>query len=285
VMGANIGTTVTNTLVSLGHLGNRLEFRRAFAAATCHDFFNFLAVAMLLPLELATGFLSRLSGLLASVIPQGAAGKLPNPVKGASNLILKPLESALSQITSNQVLAAALMVLVAAAIIFGSLVALVKTLRALAARRLEGYVARALDEKPLTGMAVGGVATAMVQSSSITTSLLIPFAGTGIVKLEQVFPITLGANVGTTITALLASMGAPAETFHLAVQISLVHLLFNVIGILLIYPARSIRQIPLGLARGLARVAERSKAVAIVYIVVLFYGLPAALTLASHYLG
>ena len=55
IMGANIGTTVTNTLVSLGSARESNEFRRAFAAATVHDFFNVFAVAILLPLELATG--------------------------------------------------------------------------------------------------------------------------------------------------------------------------------------------------------------------------------------
>jgi len=47
VMGANIGTSVTNTLVSLGHISHGQEFRRAFAASTVHDFFNLLAVAVL----------------------------------------------------------------------------------------------------------------------------------------------------------------------------------------------------------------------------------------------
>ena len=55
VMGANIGTSMTNTLVSLGHSGRRAEFRRAFAAATVHDMFNWLCVAILLPVEVITG--------------------------------------------------------------------------------------------------------------------------------------------------------------------------------------------------------------------------------------
>ena len=59
IMGANIGTTVTNTIVSLAHMGRRDEFVRAFSIATCHDFFNFMTVAVLLPLELATGFLTK----------------------------------------------------------------------------------------------------------------------------------------------------------------------------------------------------------------------------------
>jgi sodium-dependent phosphate cotransporter len=51
IMGANIGTSVTNTIVSMGHVGNAEEFRRAFAGATIHDMFNWLSVIVFLPLE------------------------------------------------------------------------------------------------------------------------------------------------------------------------------------------------------------------------------------------
>lgn len=61
VMGANIGTSITNTIVSLGHMTAKQEFQRAFAGATVHDFFNLLAVAVFLPLELATGFLHKVA--------------------------------------------------------------------------------------------------------------------------------------------------------------------------------------------------------------------------------
>ncbi|MEI5617209.1 thymidylate synthase, partial [Streptomyces brasiliscabiei] len=61
IMGANIGTTVTNTLVSLGHVRYKDEFKRAFASATIHDFFNLLAVAIFLPLEMAFGILEKIS--------------------------------------------------------------------------------------------------------------------------------------------------------------------------------------------------------------------------------
>ena len=54
IMGANIGTSVTNTIVSLGQAGDRNQFRRAFGGATVHDMFNWLCVLVLLPLELAS---------------------------------------------------------------------------------------------------------------------------------------------------------------------------------------------------------------------------------------
>ena len=57
IMGANIGTSVTNTIVALGQVQKRNEFRRAFAGATVHDMFNWLAVICLLPVEWLTGMI------------------------------------------------------------------------------------------------------------------------------------------------------------------------------------------------------------------------------------
>ena len=79
VMGANIGTSVTNTLVSLGHVSRRVEFQRAFAGATLHDFFNWMAVLLLLPLQLLTGFLGKASSFLAAVLEGAGGAKLFNP--------------------------------------------------------------------------------------------------------------------------------------------------------------------------------------------------------------
>ncbi|MDH5671111.1 MAG: Na/Pi symporter [Myxococcales bacterium] len=281
IMGANIGTTVTNTIVALGHIGRPDEFRRAYSAATCHDFFNFMAVAVLLPLEIATGFLEKTSGLMASMVGTGGGGKLPNPIKTATKAALEPITGAIEGITDDKQAASIILIAVSVAIIFLTLTGLVKVLRSLTASRLSVYVTRSLDSSAYAAMLIGVVITVMVQSSSITTSVLVPLAGAGLVTLEQVFPITLGANVGTTVTALLASMAAPPETAALAVQIALVHLLFNLVGIIGVYPLNPIRQIPLRAASWLAVTAVRSKRVALLYIVVLFYGLPAGLIAVS----
>lgn len=277
IMGANIGTTVTNTMVSLGHAGRKDEFRRAFAAATCHDFFNFLAVALLLPLELATGVLEKTSGWLAAVISGGGGAKPPNPVKRLVQASLDPLNSGLNALAPSSRTASILLLIVSLVLIFVSLYLLVKTLRSLAGTRLQTYIARALDTNAWVGLLVGLIVTVMVQSSSITTSVMVPLAGAGIVTVRQVFPVTLGANVGTTITALLASMALPPETAQLGVQIGLVHLLFNLGGLVLVYPVKYTREIPIRAAEKLADLAVRSRPLAFMYVVVLFYGLPALL--------
>ena len=97
--------------------------------------------------------------------------------------------------------------------------------------------------------------------------------------------ITLGANIGTTVTALLAALAATGENAAAGLTIALVHLLFNLSGTVLVYPVPAIRQIPLRLAQGLADMAVRSKALAISYVSFLFYAIPALFAAANRMLG
>jgi sodium-dependent phosphate cotransporter len=284
IMGANIGTTVTNSVVALGHMSRPDEFRRAFSTATCHDFFNFMAVGTLLPLELTTGVLTRTSASLTQFLGAGGGGaKLPNPIKTAAKAGLAPIQSAIDAIGLSSKVSAVVLILVSAVIIFTALLLIVRTLRQLAAGRLQTYIARSLDSSAWVGLLVGVVVTIMVQSSSITTSVLVPLAGAGIINLRQAFPITLGANIGTTFTSLVASTAGAAETAHLGLQIALVHLLFNLLGTALIYPLPFTRNIPLRLAEWLADVAVRSRKAALAYVFGMFYGLPALLVFISRY--
>jgi solute carrier family 34 (sodium-dependent phosphate cotransporter) len=126
--------------------------------------------------------------------------------------------------------------------------------------------------------------TVMVQSSSITTSLLVPLAGAGVLTLRQAFPITIGANIGTTVTALLAALAATGVNAEAGITIALVHLLFNLTGTVLIYPIETIRNVPLAAAKWLADTAVRSRRWALVYVIVLFYALPAALAVLNRFL-
>lgn len=112
-----------------------------------------------------------------------------------------------------------------------------------------------------------------VQSSSITTSIMIPLSAAGVLSLRNAYPVTLGANVGTTITALLASLATGRPE---ALTIALVHTLFNVAGIILLYPVPFMRQIPLRLAEGLAGLAARRRTAVFGYIIITFIVIPAA---------
>lgn len=282
VMGTNIGTTVTNTVVSLAHMTRRDEFQRAFAVATCHDFFNFLTVAVLLPLELATGLGRRVATALSGLVSGMGGVDYDSPLKGAISAGIAPLHWLAEALVESGSSRGAFIAIGSALVIIAALVLLVRVMRAAMQSRIESNVSLFLGRHAVLAILFGAVATVMVQSSSITTSLLVPLAGAGLITLNQAFPVTLGANVGTTVTALLASMAVSGANAQAGIIIALVHLLFNVTGIVMIYPIPAVREIPLGLARWFAGVARRSRGWAVVYIVVLFYGLPSLFAFLSQ---
>ena len=282
IMGANIGTTVTNTVVSLAHMSRRDEFKRAFAVATCHDFFNFITVLILLPLELATGFLQRTATAIASRISHVGGVEYENPLKEALSLALSPIKGALGAVSSGRG-TAILLIIVSGVLIYVALFSIVRVMRSSMEERVESFVTRALGRSVLLSMLVGIVATVMVQSSSITTALLVPLAGAGLITLREAFPITVGANIGTTVTALLASMAVSGPHAGAALTIALVHLLFNLTGSALILPVPFMKDLPLKAASWLADVAARSRKWALLYVVGLFYLLPALLAFADRF--
>lgn len=283
IMGANIGTTVTNTVVSLAHMGRRDEFFRAFSVATCHDFFNFMTVAVLLPLEITTGYLRRAAVALASTFGGVSGVTYENPLKKALKAGLEPLKSLAGALFEAEQAQGILLVLISGLFIFGALLLLVRVMRAATQSSIEVFITRFLGRSALVSILLGAVLTVMVQSSSITTSLLVPLAGAGLLTLEQAFPVTIGANVGTTVTALLATLAVSGANAHAGVEIALVHLLFNLSGIALIYPVPFIRRLPLVAARSLARAAVESRKWALLYVLGLFYGLPAMLVVLNKF--
>jgi sodium-dependent phosphate cotransporter len=285
IMGANIGTTVTNTVVSLAHMGRRDEFYRAFSVATVHDFFNYMAVALLLPLELLTGYLQKTATALSNVlIGFGGGVEYDSPIKGALKAALKPIKGVIHATGGSDQLQALLLILVAGVLIYVALMLLVRTMRGVMHSRVEVMVSRGLHRAPAIGIVLGIIVTVMVQSSSITTSLLVPLAGAGLITVAQAFPITIGANIGTTVTALLAALAVTGPNARWGITIALVHLFFNLTATLVIYPTRRVRQIPINAARRLAGVAIRSPRYALLYVVVLFYGFPALLALLDRLL-
>lgn len=285
IMGANIGTTVTNTIASLAHMGRREEFRRAFAVATVHDFFNYLAVLVLLPLELFTGFLQTSATAMTSMLSGVGGADYDSPIKGAIQAGGVPIEAALAMLLPSDQAVAIGYVAVSAVLIFATLIGIVKVMRSSMQSSMENLVSRALEKNALVAISLGVIATVMVQSSSITTSLMVPLAGAGVLTLRQAFPVTLGANIGTTVTALLAALAATGANAQAGLTIALVHLLFNLSATVLIYPWEPIRRIPLTLASRLADVAVDSKWLAIAYVVGLFYAIPVLFAVLNEMLG
>lgn len=272
VMGANIGTTVTNTLVSLGHIRQSQEFRRAFAAATVHDFFNVLAVAVLLPVELAFGVISGTAEWISERLVGSAGTEWKSPVKTWVKEPVSWLTDLWGQLTSNGNVQGVLMVVTGLAIVLAALTFITKNMRSLVADRVERSVNAMLSRGGGTvALLLGMIITVAVQSSSITTSILIPLAGAGVISLRNAYPVTLGANVGTTITALLASLAASSPE---SLTVALAHTTFNVVGILALYVIPLARDVPIRAAERLADLAVERRAMAVAYVAIAFIILP-----------
>ena len=283
IMGANIGTTVTSTVVALAHMARREEFKRAFPVAVCHDLFNYLSVLVLLPLELTTGFLQRLATALASLVAGTGGVTYQSPIRTTLGAGLAPIEGLSRSLFSVEAGQGVFLIVVSGLFIYTALYLLVKVMRATAHSRVEGMVTSVLGSSALLSMIVGMLVTVMVQSSSITTSLLVPLAAAGLLRLEHAFPVTLGANLGTTVTAFLAALAVAGPNAAAGLQIALVHLLFNVTGIVLIYPVAAIRRVPLRLALVLTGLALRSWKMVVFWLVAAFYGIPGLVLLLSRW--
>lgn len=275
IMGANVGTTVTNTLVSVGHIRQGQEFRRALAGATVHDIFNLMTVVVALPIELATGFLSRSAGWLTRVLHGQAAGggAAPrSPIKAAVGYPVDVVEDVLGSAGSNVAISGTALLGVGVALVFVALAFITRNMRAVMAGRIEQSLNAVLDRGAGVGaMVLGALITVAVQSSSITTSILIPMVGAGILTLNNAYPVTLGANLGTTVTALLASLATDNPD---ALTIALIHMLFNLFGILVFYPVPAMRRLPIRLAVAMAEIAQRRKRWIVVYMAGAFVVLP-----------
>lgn len=271
VMGANVGTSVTNTLVSLAHVTRRQEFERAFAGATLHDFFNLLAVLILLPVEILTGFLASIATEMAETLEGTTGLEFFDPLRA----IVRPVAEMIVELVGESGVVA---LILGIALLITCLKFLVDVLKAVMSTRAERVLHETLFRSSLVAISTGAFMTMMVQSSSITTSVMIPLVGAGIVSLEQVFPLTIGANLGTTITAMLAALatGNPA-----AVTVAFAHLMFNLSATLVVYVPPPMRRIPLAMARGMGRLASRHRLLAGAYIVVVFFVTPLLLLFIS----
>ncbi|MBL7066414.1 MAG: Na/Pi symporter [Candidatus Marinimicrobia bacterium] len=266
IMGANIGTSVTNTLVSIGHIRRSKEFERALSAAIVHDFFNVLSVAVIFPLQLMFNVIGVTARAASGLFVNIGGLKLVNPL-GA---ILKPVATAILSIFPNYPWIG---VIIAFFILFFALRYLVLVMKSLVLKKIETFFDQYIFKTAFRALLLGMFFTALVQSSSITTSLVVPLAAAGVLSLKKIFPYDLGANVGTTITAFLASLATNNPD---AVTIAFSHLLFNIMGIIIWLP---LKQVPINMAVVFARWSIRHRWIPIAYILIFFFLLPLLLIL------
>lgn len=280
ILGANIGTTVTASLVAFSYVGDRTNFRRAFTSASLHTWFNLTFVTVAFPLELLFQPLQRFTDLVAESLSQdGTTGTgrglfhLFAPLidtigtEGLLGSLLSPQTAALASIVLGVTL-----VLTAVRILNAQL----SILTAAATRTL---LERSSGASEALGVFSGTVGTAAVQASSITVSSLLPFAVTKSLKLREILAITLGANVGTTLMALITALAVPSALGAYAVQAGLVHVTFNTTGTLLVLLVRPLREWIIRLAEISGRLAARGYSYVATAMLLGYFLIPAVVIL------
>merc|ERR1712100_144980 len=363
IMGANIGTSVTNTIVAMGHFANKDDLRRGFAGATVHDVFNMLNVLIFLPInwiypifekmtyEMAkdqkscegddcnkTEFLKPYispdamklisaevctsttdcsnvhanyednwmsSGYLAKkrapAYIVGTASGTPaefhydKPDSCTSSTKFFDDEDAWTSSVAGGLTAGTCYEVCGSKVKTGlcdkrllkgglvlddwdmsdngagtfltvvSLISLCSCLFCIVYMLqiiVKGTAARILRKvvgfNGYLNIVIGTFITIMVQSSSITTSTLTPLAAVGLINLEDMLPLTLGANIGTTLTGIMAATVVTSNPVQ-AWQVALCHLFFNIFGILVWYPVPLIRKVPLDGAKFLGKMTTNPK--------------------------
>lgn len=261
IMGANIGTSITNTIASLPQINRSSEFKRAFAAATVHDFFNLLSVIVIFPLQLATNFIGIAADLMEKSFENMGGLTFLSPVKALTKPLISVLVDPLEHLPW-------ILFAIALIVLFLALKNIVSSLKVLVVSKAKNLFDKYLFKTAIRAFVVGIFLTIMVQSSSITTSLMVPLAGTGLLTLAQIFPYTIGSNIGTTFTAMLAALITGEVA---AVVIAFSHLLFNICGIIIWWP---LKRVPITLAEKFAEYSIKSKLVPALYVIITFFVIP-----------
>eukprot|EP01083_Nonionella_stella_P046421 124319_1 len=294
IMGCNVGTALTETVVSFIYSSRPNEFEHAFAAGQLNWIFNSLTAALFLLIEHFSGALEKASLGLAEAVTGGAQGSFDSPLK----TIVTPLVGLFIQADSAKLeqlsrgediagsvisggllsgtclsdeLAAVVTLVVSLIVIIASLLALVKLLASVLKGTASRWVKNALSLHPFFAMLTGLAATLVVQSSSITISTLIPLVAIQVIQIEQILPLAMGANIGTTMTAVLAALSTDSVN---ALQIAFVHCLFNVAGVVALYPWPWTRHFVLNIAHALGKVMARRRLLSVVHTMTVFVLIP-----------
>ncbi|QJQ93884.1 MULTISPECIES: Na/Pi symporter [Halomonadaceae] len=276
IMGANIGTAVTGVIVALANMRIKRNFRRSFTAALLHDFFNILTVAVVFPIEWLSGMFheagrgifTRFAAWLADMIGLEEVARPNSPIK----LITAPVVDASNWLGGALMPSPAAQGLFVAGLglllMFIALVFMVQNLRGALLRHMDGLFRTYFFRTDLRAYGVGVVSTVLVQSSTITSSLMVPLAGAGVVSIRRVLPFMMGANLGTTVTSVLAATANPIAA---ALTVALFHVTFNVVGTLIWYP---LRRIPLRVATWYGKLAAKKTRYAFAFLIGVFLVIP-----------
>ncbi|KRX24105.1 Sodium-dependent phosphate transport protein 2A [Trichinella nelsoni] len=313
IMGSNVGTAVTSTIVALFSSGDRGRFEKAFAAAVIHDLYNWMGVVVLFPLEVITsalfgqGAIVSLTGLMVKNLELGTLQdseffqKIIDPF---THLIFQADDEVLTNrslgIVTNQSVVkricydslnhtyscpfvlnldwpdtsiGGLLLFISLVLLICCLSGMVKVLNQLLGGGMQRILQKSLNFQLrgrwswATGyicILLGAMVTLVVQSSSIVCSTMIPLVALDVLSLERFWVYEVGADVGTTGTAIFAALAT--ETLKTPLQLAFCHFCFNFISIFLFYSIPPVRRIPLAAAAFLGRTSARYRWFAFVYI-------------------
>ena len=193
--------------------------------------------------------------------------------------ITKPVVSAIKEplSTFGDTMGGVALIALGIGTIFVAITVMGKLMKSLMVGRARDILKNAIGRGPIHGIVSGSVVTVLVQSSSTTTSLMVPLVGSGVLKVRDIYPFTLGANIGTCITALLAATAVSGEFAVFALQIALVHLTFNILATLFIFGIPFLREIPVKCAEVISEMAIKNKAVVAGYLLAVFIVLPGSI--------
>jgi sodium-dependent phosphate cotransporter len=281
VMGANIGTTVTGILVSIGHIGRRGEFRRAVAGGTLDGFFKIMCVCILFPLELATGFLQKIATRMGCLFADCGGVNFTSPIKLATRPAVQLIKDIVMKSNVSANAAYILLLLISLILLFSALFFIVKMMSSLVVKRAEIVLNNVIDRHGLLAIIVALFFTAIIQSSSITIALMIPLIAAGILTIESMYPMIMGANIGTTVTAILASFATGNVA---AIIVASFHFLFNIISVCCIYPIKPLRKIPVFLATTLGNIGFKKRRYVMLYTLIVFFLIPGLFIVISRLL-
>ena len=265
VMGSNIGTCVTSLIVSLGNMGTPKAFRRGFTTASSHVIFNIVSALLFLPLEMKTGILGKISQYLAVQISSWSP--LGNGWFLFHDALLEPAAAFLESATFHQPV---LMLPLSFSLLFICIFSLTTLFRFLISGEPGVKRVTSALRNPRLSLLSGMGLTAAIHSSSVTTSMAVMLAATEKISPKKLFPFVMGANMGTTVTALIAAIGRSEA----ALAIAICHFLFNLFGVLIFYPFPGITKIPYQMAKWSGAMAMRYLWFAFASILVLFFALP-----------
>ncbi|WP_448518307.1 Na/Pi symporter [Rhodoflexus sp.] len=273
IIGANIGTTITATVVAFNHIFRRKEFQRALSAATINGFFNILTACVILPLEYYTNFFSDLCIKTASVFVSADAQNTDH-IRESSGRLQYLAEYIAASLQSYPILVA----LGAVLLLFIAIYWLGLILKSLFMYNVGKKMDQVVFGTRCKSLFWGLFSTMLLQSSSVTTSFAVPLVANKKASLRQVFPFIMGANVGTTFTAIIAAL----NNVEVSLSIAFAHFLFNVSGVLIFFFLPVIKEIPLLCSQLLSRFAMRYRLAGFLYVLLVFFAIPFLLILFSE---